>query len=211
MPAKREVAKSPPGERLHQGPTEEPRGLRPFAIDEDERQMVLSCQRGESAGMQRLYQRYVRRVRTLVARIVGYEEADELVQEVFLKALRGIGGFRGESQVGTWIYRLAVNAALTYATRDQARQRRQLGDEVLQHLPAEASASGVEQADPFLHDKLCRAMTQLPAGYRAVLVLHDIEGLQHDEIAEILGVRVGTSKSQLHKARARMRELLEQA
>ena len=87
---------------------------------EEEQQLVRACQRGDSAAMHAVYQRYVRRVRTLVARIVGMEDAEEITQEVFLKALRGISGFRGESQLGTWLYRLAVNAALSHATRDQA-------------------------------------------------------------------------------------------
>ena len=174
-------------------------------IGDEEQKLVAACQRGEGAALHALYQRYVRRVRTLVARIVGPEEADEITQEVFLKALRGIGGFRGESQLGTWLYRLAVNAALSYATRDQARRRRQAGDEALAYLPAEPTA----EVDPMLSARLTRAMALLPAGYRAVLVLHDIEGLQHDEIAVILNIQIGTSKSQLHKARARMRELLE--
>jgi RNA polymerase sigma-70 factor (ECF subfamily) len=174
-------------------------------IDEDEQRLVRACQGGDRAALHLFYQRYVGRVRTLVTRIVGPGETDELTQEVFVKALRGIHGFRGESQLGTWIYRLAVNAALSYATREQGRQRRQLGDDMLQLLPAESQ----QHSDPFLRSRLEAALSALPAGYRAVLVLHDIEGLQHEEIAQILGVRVGTSKSQLHKARARMRELLE--
>jgi RNA polymerase sigma-70 factor (ECF subfamily) len=102
------------------------------------------------------------------------------------------------------MYRLAVNAALSHATRTQARARRDLGEEALATLPAEPGPS----SDPRLRARLERALAELPAGYRAVLVLHDVEGLQHEEIAEILGCRVGTSKSQLHKARARMREIL---
>lgn len=187
------------------GACEMPARAAPSLLSEEERQLVTSCQRGDRAAMQVFYQRYVRRVRMLVARIVGPADVDELTQEVFLKALRGIAGFRGESQLGTWMYRLAVNAALSYATRDQARQRRQAGEAALAMVPAE----GVREADPMLSARLVRAMAELPAGYRAVLVLHDIEGLQHEEIAQILGVQIGTSKSQLHKARARMRTLLE--
>src|SRR5262249_20635745 len=130
--------------------------------------------------------------------------AEELAQEVFLRAFRGLGKFRGDAQLSTWMYRLAVNAALSHATRAQARRRRDLPDEMLMTLPAEAAPD----SDPRLRERLQEALGALPAGYRAVLVLHDVEGLQHDEIAEILGCRVGTSKSQLHKARARMRELL---
>lgn len=175
------------------------------SVGEDERGLVRQCQRGDAAAMRLFYQRYVGRVRSLVYRIAGKDEVDELTQEVFLKALRGIGGFRGESQLGTWVYRLAVNAALSHATRAQTRRRRFAGEEAFHVLAAEERDPG----DPLLRERLQRALEALPAGYRAVLVLHDIEGLQHEEIASILGVRVGTSKSQLHKARARMRELLE--
>jgi RNA polymerase sigma-70 factor (ECF subfamily) len=171
---------------------------------EEERSLVAALKRGEHPAMRTLYERYVRRVHTLVARIAGQAEADEITQDVFVKALRGIGAFRGECQLGTWMYRLAVNAALSHVSRDQARRRRHAGEEALLLVPAEQA-----EGDPILSARLQRAMAELPAGYRAVLVLHDIEGLQHDEIAAILGVRVGTSKSQLHKARARMRELLE--
>src|SRR5437870_549734 len=136
----------------------------PPRICEEEQKLVAACQRGENAALHALYQRYVRRVRMLVLRIVGPEDADEITQEVFLKALRGIGGFRGESQLGTWLYRLAVNAALSYASRDQARQRRQVGEERLSLLAAELP----REVDPLLHARLSRAMAALPAGYRAV-------------------------------------------
>lgn len=154
--------------------------------------------------MHTLYERYRRRVFALIARICGAQEAEELTQDVFLRAFRSIGRFRGDAQLSTWMYRLAVNAALSHATRTMSRQRKAVSEEALEQLPA----AGVEGGDPRLRERLSVALEALPPGYRAVLVLHDVEGLQHDEIAEILGCRVGTSKSQLHKARARMRELL---
>jgi RNA polymerase sigma-70 factor (ECF subfamily) len=140
------------------------------------------------------------------ARIVGAQDAEELTQEVFLRAFRGLAKFRGDAQLSTWMYRLAVNAALSHATRAQSRARRNLGEEELMAIPAPVRADG--EPDPRLRARLQAALAELPAGYRAVLVLHDVEGLQHDEIAEILGCRVGTCKSQLHKARAKMRSLL---
>lgn len=174
------------------------------AIPVDEQALIEACRRGERPAMHALYERYRRRVFALLTRICGRQEAEELSQEVFLRAFKGLEKFRGESQLSTWIYRLAVNAALSHATRSMARSRRSVSDEELMELPA---PDGVE-SDPRLRERLRAAMGELPAGYRAVLVLHDVEGLQHDEIAQILGCRVGTSKSQLHKARARMRELL---
>src|SRR5262249_27053104 len=170
----------------------------------DEQALIEACRRGEREALHAFYERYRRRVFSLIARMVGPQDAEELAQEVFLRAFRGLEKFRGDAQLSTWMYRLAVNAALSYATRTQARQRRDLGDEALMALPAEDAPA----ADPRLRARLQRALTALPAGYRAVLVLHDVEGLQHEEIADILGCRVGTSKSQLHKARAKMRDLL---
>ena len=151
--------------------------------------------------MELLYHRYRRRVYGLANRIAGPDDADEVAQEAFVRILRGLPKFRGEAALGTWIYRLAVNAALTHVTR---RPRRAEGEEVLDNLPAANPAA----RDPGLSARLERALQALPVGYRTVLVLHDIDNLSHEECAAIIGCRVGTSKSQLHKARARMRELL---
>lgn len=169
--------------------------------------IVRGCQAGDRAAMHAFYARYQRRVFGLIARICGAQEAEELTQEVFLRAFRAIDRFRGDAQLSTWMYRLAVNAALSHAGRTMARdkRRRVVTDEEMAQLPAPPAGEG----DPRLRQHLERALSELPAGYRAVIVLHDVEGLQHDEIAAILGCRVGTSKSQLHKARAQMRKKLE--
>jgi RNA polymerase sigma-70 factor (ECF subfamily) len=168
---------------------------------DDDRELIDACRRGEHRAMEALYHRYKRRVFGLVTRIVGTGDSEEVAQEVFVRIFRGIAKFRGDAALGTWIYRLAVNAALSHVTR---RPRLTDGDEVLARVAAPDHAP----IDPGLSSRLQRALLELPAGYRAVLVLHDINGLSHEECAEILGCRVGTSKSQLHKARARMRELL---
>jgi RNA polymerase sigma-70 factor (ECF subfamily) len=174
----------------------------------DEARLIEGCKRGERPALHAFYEQYRRRVFALIARIVGAQDAEELTHDVFLRAFRGLAKFRGDAQLSTWMYRLAVNAALSHATRSQARSRRNVSDDELVKMAApEDAAPGF--SDSRLRARLSDALAELPAGYRAVLVLNDVEGLQHDEIAEILGCRVGTSKSQLHKARARMRELLE--
>ena len=181
----------------------------PVTVDapaNDEVALVEACRRGERSAMHTFYERYRRRVFALIARITGAQDAEELSQEVFLRAFRGLDKFRGDAQLSTWMYRLAVNAALSHATRTQARARRSVSDETLDELPGPSGG----ESDPRLRERLSAAMAELPAGYRAVLVLHDVEGLQHEEIANILGCRVGTSKSQLHKARAKMRGLLQE-
>lgn len=168
----------------------------------DDRELVAACQRGERRAMEALYHQYKRRVFGLCHRIVGAGEAEEVAQDVFVRVFRGLGSFRGDSQLGTWVYRLAVNAALTHAGKQ--RRRGEVGDDDLAHVPAPPAV----ERDPRLSDRVEAALARLPAGYRAILVLHDVEGLSHEECAAILECRVGTSKSQLHKARARMRELL---
>ena len=151
--------------------------------------------------MEALYHRYKRRVFGVVTRIAGAADAEEVAQEVFVRIFRGIAKFRGDSQLSTWIYRLSVNASLTYVTR---RPRDRGGEEKLESMAAPARP----RRDPQLAARLERALSELPPGYRTVLVLHDVEGLSHEECAAIMGCRVGTSKSQLHKARAKMRDIL---
>jgi RNA polymerase sigma-70 factor (ECF subfamily) len=168
----------------------------------DDAALVAACRRGESRALEALYHQYKRRVFGLVHRIVGASDAEEVAQDVFVRVFRGLGSFRGESALGTWIYRLAVNAALSHVAR--RGRRSEVSDDELDQVPAPPAA----QRDPRLSEKVEAAMARLPAGYRAILTLHDIEGLSHEECAAILDCRVGTSKSQLHKARAKMRELL---
>jgi RNA polymerase sigma-70 factor (ECF subfamily) len=125
-----------------------------------------------------------------------------VAQEVFVRIFRALGAFRGDSALSTWIYRLTVNAALSHLAR---RARRPvLSEDGLAEVPAPPAI----ERDPGLAGHITAALAELPAGYRAILILHDVEGLSHEECAEILECRVGTCKSQLHKARARMRELL---
>jgi RNA polymerase sigma-70 factor, ECF subfamily len=164
--------------------------------------LVAACRRGEQRAMEALYHQYKRRVFGLCHRIAGPSDAEEVAQDVFVRVFRGLPTFRGESALGTWIYRLAVNAALTHIAR--RGRRSEVGDDDLEHVAAPDEV----RRDPRLSARVEAAMARLPAGYRAILVLHDVEGLSHEECAAILDCRVGTSKSQLHKARARMRDLL---
>lgn len=154
--------------------------------------------------MERLYQLYVGRVFSVVCRMVGYQDAEEVVQEAFIKIYKGIGKFRGDSSIGTWIYRLSVNSSLTFLARRKRHSERMRAAGQMQEVADAPPVSG----GALDRITLERAIGQLPSGYRAVLVLHDVEGLSHEEIASIMGWHRGTSKSQLHKARARMRQLL---
>ncbi|HVV86478.1 MAG TPA: sigma-70 family RNA polymerase sigma factor [Kofleriaceae bacterium] len=181
-------------------PRPQPRVASTAVIDDGE--LVAACRRGERRAMEALYHQYKRRVFGLCHRIVGPSDAEEVAQDVFVRVFRGLASFRGDSALGTWVYRLAVNAALTHAGKQ--RRRAEVSDDVLEHV----AAPGDVKRDPGLSGKVEQALARLPAGYRAILVLHDVEGLSHEECAAILDCRIGTTKSQLHKARARMRDLL---
>ena len=168
----------------------------------DDAQLIAACRRGEARAMERLYHQYKRRVFGMAHRIVGSSDAEEVAQEVFVRVFRGLATFRGDSALSTWIYRLTVNAALSHLAR--RGRRHEVGDDGLSDLPAPPIA----ERDSALASRIETALAQLPAGYRAILVLHDVEGLSHEECSAILECRVGTCKSQLHKARGKMRELL---
>jgi RNA polymerase sigma-70 factor (ECF subfamily) len=179
----------------------EPRSRVPAQLADDA-ELISACRRGEARAMELLYHQFKRRVFGMAHRIVGASDAEEVAQEVFVRVFRGLANFRGDSQLSTWIYRLTVNASLSHLARRGRRQ--EVGDDGIADMPAPPIA----ERDPGLASRIEAALTALPAGYRAILVLHDVEGLSHEECAAILECRVGTCKSQLHKARAKMRELL---
>jgi RNA polymerase sigma-70 factor (ECF subfamily) len=165
--------------------------------------LIEAVRRSEAGSREALYHRYKRRVYALAVRIVGSSDAEEVAQEAFIRIFRGLARFRGDSALGTWVYRLAVNAALSH------RSRRPPTGESLETRAAETTlVVDPDDGDAALRMRLERGLMALPTGYRTVVVLHDIEGLEHEEIARVLGCHVGTSKSQLHKARARLREIL---
>ena len=171
----------------------------------DEAALVDAVRRGAPGSREAIYHRYKRRVFALALRIVGAVDAEEVAQEAFIRVFRGLPKFRGDAALGTWIYRLAVNAALSHRSRRGSAPPHQGADE---RGPEPVAAVTPEARDLALRKQLERALAALPVGYRTVIVLHDVEGLEHEEVAAILGCHVGTSKSQLHKARAKLREAL---
>jgi RNA polymerase sigma-70 factor (ECF subfamily) len=172
----------------------------------DEAALVEAVRRGEPGSQEAIYHRFKRRVFALAVRIVGAHDAEEVAQEAFIRVFRGLPKFRGDAALGTWIYRLAVNAALSHRTR---RANSHIAADVRDDAaPEQLVAATAETRDAALRRQLEAALAGLPVGYRTVIVLHDVEGLEHEDVAEILGCHVGTSKSQLHKARARLREAL---
>lgn len=141
--------------------------------------------------------------------MVGRGEAEDLLQEIFLTAHRKLGLYKGESALGTWLFRLATNQCLDHLRSKRARFM-QLVD-TLEDEPGAVGASAGAILGVVDRLDLERALAALPAGCRAIFVLHDIEGCEHKEIGELLDISDGTSKSQLHKARMRLRALLGRA
>ena len=158
---------------------------------------------GDGHAFERLYRRHVTRVYNLARRMLGGGDPDEVTQEVFVRTWRKLGTFRGEAAFGTWLHRVAVNVILAHrAARGRERQRDDQGEATLDLLPSRPS--GREDSLDFE-----KAMVRLPDGARQVFVLHDVEGYKHEEIAGMLAISTGTSKSQLHHARMALRRYLE--
>ncbi len=184
-----------------------PLGFAQSGVSAEDTELVAAIRRGDPGSREALYHRYKRRVFALAVRIVGATDAEEVSQEAFIRIFRGLPKFRGDSALGTWIYRLSVNAALSHRSRRGAVPGATSDPEV---AVSAALIEGPPSGDAVLRARLERALWQLPLGYRTVIVLHDVEGLEHEEVAQILGCHVGTSKSQLHKARGKLREILQQ-
>ena len=164
---------------------------------------------GDMAAFEQLYERHQRRVYSLCLRMTGnVAEAEDLAQEAFIQLYRKIGSFRGESAFTTWLHRLTVNQVLMHFRKKGVRleQTTDDGDVPVQVVKGTENPNQMPVIDRIA---LERAIDKLPPGYRAVFVLHDVEGHEHEEIAKLLGCSVGTSKSQLHKARMKLRTLLK--
>jgi RNA polymerase sigma-70 factor (ECF subfamily) len=177
-----------------------------------ESELIERAKQGDAEAFEALYHLHKRRVYSLCLRMTANTAAaEDLTQEAFLQLFRKIATFRGESAFSTWLHRMAVNVVLM-----------QLRKKGLPVVPLEDTIDTEEEApkkelgalDPSLAGsidrlQLLRAVEDLPPGYRSIFVLHDVEGYEHNEIAEIVGCSVGNSKSQLHKARLKLRELLK--
>jgi RNA polymerase sigma-70 factor, ECF subfamily len=171
-------------------------------------ELVARCQAGSAEAFEELYHAHASRLYNLVLRMTGSpEEAEDLLQDVFLHAHRKLLSFRGESSVGTWLYRLAMNRCLDYLRSRQAKTGR-VTESLDACSGAEAAAPMPAVPTPVRRLDLDRAIGTLPKRCRAVFLLHDVEGFDHREIASILGISEGTSKSQVHKARVKLRAIL---
>lgn len=168
-----------------------------------EQELVHQARQGDEGAMHALYRRYAPRVYAVVRRIAGDDAlADDWAQEAWVRAFRALPGFRGDAAFSTWLHRVAVNSAL------QGKRQRSRHDTRETSLPGTLPGADDGRDPTVLRITLERMMERLPEGMRRVLVLHDVEGFTHEEIGEMLGIAAGTSKSQLWKARAKMRVML---
>ncbi|MBM3750173.1 MAG: RNA polymerase sigma factor [Acidimicrobiia bacterium] len=165
------------------------------------------CRSGAPGAFEELYRLHSPRLFGLACRMVGRTDAEDLLQEIFLTAHRKLGLYKGDSSLGTWLFRLGTNLCL-----DFLRSRANRSAQVTDSYDAEGSTMPVGGRGPILGvvDRLDleRAVAELPDGCREVFVLYDVEGFEHREVGAMLGISDGTSKSQLHKARLRLRDYL---
>ena len=169
----------------------------------NEAQLLRRACQGDGPAVRALYERYSPRVYAVVRRIAADDDlAQDYAQEAWIRAIRALPTFRGEARFSTWLHRIAVNSALQAVRAAETRERREAP------MPESLAVAPPEQ-DALLSQKLEWALDLLPERMRKVLILHDVEGYTHDEIGELLGTTSGTSKSQLFKARGKMRALLK--
>jgi RNA polymerase sigma-70 factor (ECF subfamily) len=164
--------------------------------------------KGDLAAFEIIYERYHRRTYSLTLRMTGSQtEAEDLTQEVFIQLFRKIGSFRGDSAFSTWLHRLTVNQVLMHFRRRSYKNEKTSEDGEMPEQTVQGTANPNKMP---VVDRIAlkKAISELPNGYRNVFLLHDVEGFEHEEVARHLGISVGTSKSQLHKARLKLRTLL---
>jgi RNA polymerase sigma-70 factor (ECF subfamily) len=165
-----------------------------------EQELVQSCLRNDRLAQKNLYDKYKKAMYTLAYRITGdYEMANDVLQDAFVKIFRGLPSFRGDSTLGAWIKTIVVRTAYSYLRKDQQFF------ESIDNIPAEGYVDWGHHLDV---EYLEKAIRSLPDGYRTVFVLVEVEGFGHKEVAEMLGVSEGTSKSQLFYAKRKLREIL---
>lgn len=171
----------------------------------DERDLITRVLAGDPEAERQLYDTYVDQVWRMTYRFAGdRERAAEWTQDTFVRAFARLADFRGEARLGTWIGAIAISVALAGVKKAKLRASREVG---LDDVPA-MPVTERPKVDGDLRQRLAGAIEALADGYRAVFVLHDVEGYTHEEIGQMLGVTTGTSKAQLHRARGKLREAL---
>ena len=193
---------------VHSGFVAKPKPKTQELAPQSDHALAIAAGGGDVGAFEQLYERHNRRVYSLCLRMTqNAAEAEDLAQEAFIQLFRKIGSFRGESAFTTWLHRLTVNQCLMHFRKRSVKLEKttEEGETPVQIVRGTENPNAMPIMDRIALDN---ALKQLPPGYRTVFVLHDIEGHEHEEIAKMLGVAVGTSKSQLHKARMKLRKIL---
>jgi len=191
----------------------EPRERPQQGQDFNEAEAIERAKQGNAEAFQALYEKHKRRVYSLCLRMTtNTAEAEDLTQEAFLQLFRKIATFRGESAFSTWLHRLSVNVVLMHLRKKglpvvSLEETTQGGEE--DSPKKDFGTEDLRLAGSVDRLQLQRAVDDLPPGYRTIFLLHDVEGFEHNEIAGIVGCSIGNSKSQLHKARMKLRDLLK--
>jgi RNA polymerase sigma-70 factor (ECF subfamily) len=181
---------------------------------ESDRELIRRAQEGDANAFACLFHTHKTRVYSVCLRFTANTaEAEDLTQDAFLQAFRKLSTFRGDSALSTWLYRIAVNTVLMRFRRKTLRQVSldEPWNQDARCARRERGSMDARLASSVDRIALARAIGELPEGYRTIFLLHEVEGYEHQEIAELLGCSVGNSKSQLHKAKLRIREILGQA
>jgi len=171
--------------------------------------LTQAAAKGDMAAFEEIYQRHHRRVYSICLRMLqNAYEAEDLTQDVFIQLYKKVGSFRGDSAFTTWLHRMTVNQVLMHFRKRNVKYEKTTEEG---ETPDQIVAGTADPDKMPIVDKIAleNAIDQLPLGYKNVFVLHDVEGFEHEEVARILGCSVGTSKSQLHKARLKLRKLLQ--
>ena len=180
----------------------------PVSKDTPDLELCRMVSEGSLSAFEVLYEKYHRRTYSLCLRMTGNQtEAEDLTQEAFIQLFRKVGSFRGDSAFSTWLHRLTVNQVLMHFRRRSVKNERTSEDGEIPEQVVHGTANPRKMP---VVDRIAlkNAIAELPNGYRRVFVLHDVEGFEHEEVARMMGISIGTSKSQLHKARLKLRGLL---
>ena len=170
----------------------------------DDHQLIARVLAGDAGAERALFDAHVDRVYRLAFRLTGHDDlAQDCTQDTFIRAFERLHTFRGESSLSTWLHSIATSVTLNALRKVKRFRQREADLTAANHVGSEQ-----RRAEPDMRTRLAEAIDTLPEGYRAVFVMHDIEGYTHEEIGAALGVQSGTSKAQLFRARAKLRELL---
>lgn len=187
--------------------------IRASSQKQSEAEIIAGCIKGNQSAFEALYNLHKRRVYSICLRMVGNTaEAEDLTQEAFMQLFRKIATFRGESAFSTWLHRLTVNVVLMHIRRkgiDEISMEQETDEESPDSPKREYGGQDLNLTGAVDRVTLEKSISDLPTGYRTIFVLHDVEGYEHNEIADMIGCSIGNSKSQLHKARMKLRTMLQ--